>query len=232
MNVKILANINQGFRVEHVGEEIVVLDGGGLVVHTLTGDVARCFDLIANGQTETEVSPALETLVAAGLVTITDGTDETAVSRRKALTYGAVGAGVVAVGFSTMALPSAVAAASAGGGGGGGGATTTTTPSGTPTSQAVFGTSRNNTAPFVYRATAEWFDDGTGDPHDFAWEITVVSSTSPVLNTGDVLYSGSGVDGLVRQVISQWVTVADLVIKIEVTSTIGGVVQFDTKSRP
>ena len=123
MNPKVLATINEGLRVEHVGEEIVLLDSAGLVVHTLTGDVARCFDLVANGWTKTEVSPALETLAAAGLVTITDGTDETAVSRRKALTYAAVGAGVVAVGLSSMALPAAAISAS------GTSSTTTTTTS-------------------------------------------------------------------------------------------------------
>ena len=235
MNTKVIAKINQGLRVEHVGEEIVLLDSVGLVVHTLTGDAARCFDLVANGRTETEVSPALETLVAAGLVTITDGTGKTAVSRRKALAYGAAGAGVVAASLSSMALPAAAGSATTFYG------TTTTAPPivttttipGTPNVAARFGTTRSNVAPFTYTVNASW-RDRTVSPivnYDFSYTVKKKSG-SGLAAPGSTLFSGTSASGAFEEDLTDWETEADLVVTIELTSLVGGVVQSDDKTRP
>ena len=223
MNAKVVATVNEGLRVEHVGDEIVLLDSAGLVAHTLSGDVARCFDLVANGQTETEVSPALETLAAAGLVTITDGTDETAVSRRKALAFGAVGAGVVAVGLSSMALPVAAATASSGSTTTTSSSTTTTLAPGTPTNDGIIGTSKSGLSPVKYYVNANWADDNA--PFT-AWGynyVATVGSSSPVLTPGATLYSGSG-SGFVQRQVTEWNTNPTLLVTMTLTSTVGSIV--------
>jgi len=231
MNAKVAATINDGLRVEHVGDEIVLLDSAGLVAHTLSGDVARCFELVANGQTETEISPALETLAAAGLVTITDGTDETAMSRRKALAFGAVGAGVVAVGLSSMALPAAADTASSGSTTTSS-STTTTLPPGSPTNDAVIGVARNQVAPFRYSVLAIWENDTTLDPYDYNYVIKV-SADSPVLTPGQVLYTNSTVvSGDFTRRVVEWETNETLIVTITLTSVIGGVVQTRDENRP
>lgn len=226
MNKNIFVTINQGLRVEHVGDEIVVLDSVGLVVHTLTGDVARCFNLVANGQTEPEVSPALETLAAAGLVTISNGTDETAVSRRKALSYA--GAGVVVVGLSSMALPTAANAVSAPPPP----PPPTTIPSGQPTNDGIIGTAKSGLTPVRYFVTANWEDD---NPPNTDWSYTYevsVGSASPVLIPGTLLYSGSGT-GFVSQRIFEWNANATLLVTMTLTSSVGSVVyEEENLSRP
>ena len=232
MNAKVAATINDGLRIEHVGDEIVLLDSAGLVAHTLTGDVARCFELVASGQIETEISPALETLAAAGLVTIAGGTDETAVSRRKALAFGAVGAGVVAVGLSSMALPVAAATASSGSTTTTSSSTTTTLPAGTPTNDGIIGTAKSNTPPIKYYVNAFWADDNSPFTQWAYTYVATVGSTSPVLTQGDTLASGSAT-GFMQQLITQWATNPTLTVTVTLTSNIGAVIYSEANlTRP
>ena len=232
MNAKVAATVKDGLRVEHVGDEIVLLDSAGLVAHTLSGDVARCFELVASGQIETEVSPALETLAAAGLVTITDGTDETAVSRRKALAFGAVGAGVVAVGLSSMALPVAAATASSGSTTTTSSSTTTTIPAGQPTNDGIIGTSKSGLSPVRYFVNANWSDDNSPFTEwAYTYEVTV-GSTSPVLTPGDTLASGSGTGSVLKQ-ITQWGANPTLTVTMTLTSDVGAVIYSEANlTRP
>lgn len=107
---------------EMIGDEVLVLDARNDRVHRLSGDVARAatWALTTSDATIDDAPIDLRDTVVAlldagviphGIV----GDTRPRISRRRAITLGAVGVGIV-----SLALPSAAAAASTEGGGGGG----------------------------------------------------------------------------------------------------------------
>lgn len=95
-------------RVEIVGNEAVVLDRSGSVVHHVSGDAAAVLTLVLQGIDEVDVpkylQPAVAELIDEGVVRASDW------SRRNLLKAG--GASLAGAAIITVALPSPAAAAS------------------------------------------------------------------------------------------------------------------------
>lgn len=100
--------VQNGIRVEQVGDDVIVLDREGTCVHRLSGDGAAMLRLAVQGIDEADVPPllvpALVSLADVGIVAVNGW------SRRRLLKMG--GAGVAAAGITTFALATSAAAAS------------------------------------------------------------------------------------------------------------------------
>jgi hypothetical protein len=111
------AVLRPGLRVDHLGDERVVLDAASGVVHTVRGAAVKALDAIVRGRPAPDAD-VLAALAGAGIVEVRG------VTRRDALVLAGSATALVA----SIMLPSAVAAASTfslPAGSGGGSATTT-----------------------------------------------------------------------------------------------------------
>lgn len=100
--------LDDGLRVNQVGEDLLVLDTTGNVVHRVTGDGVEVLRRLADGDLDgpmsLEAAAALDELVEAGIVT-----DGRHMSRRKVMVTGGVAFAAATVTTFALANPAAAA---------------------------------------------------------------------------------------------------------------------------